>query len=239
MDVNRAQGIAPVSNHTGGNAGQDHPHKDQPDEFEDKGNGEAGAFEIDGLAAEITPAAQRVLDSLAAEIEPLRRQLDMARERERNLREDLARHDFLPVPGRREFVRELNHVLNHLGDLEVIPSLAVLHVVNADDVRRTHGRAALDRYLTHIADAVSRILQPTDVLGNLGGNDFAVILLGAGAQLARERVAGIVNTLGKSSFNEQGTVVEPDIVSGVAELSVGASAEAVIRAGDSNLLANV
>jgi len=238
MDVNRAQGIAPVSNNAGGGAGQDHPHKDQPDEQTDDANGEAGAFEIDGLAAEITPAAQRILDSLAAEIEPLRRQLAMAREREQNLREDLAKHDFLPVPGRREFIRELNHVLNHLNDLAVMPSLAVLHLANADDVRCAHGRGTLDRYLTYVADSISRVLQPTEVLGNLGGNDFAVILLGAGAQLARERAAGIVSTLGKSPFNEQGIAIVPDIHAGVAELSVGTSAEAAINAADRDLLSH-
>jgi len=238
MDVNRAQGIAPVSNNAGGGAGQDHPHKEQPEEHAEDANGEAGAFEIDGLAAEITPAAQRVLDSLAAEIEPLRRQLDMAREREQNLREDLARHDFLPVPGRREFIRELNHVLNHLNDLAVMPSLAVLHVANAEELRRTQGRAALDRYLTYIAGSISRVLQPTDVLGNLGGNDFAVILLGAGVQLARERADGIAKTLGKSLFNEQGAAIAPVIHTGVAELSAGTSAEAAISAADRDLLAN-
>lgn len=236
MDVNRAQGIAPVTNNSGGNAGKDHPQKDQSDEFEDDRAGNASAFEIDGLAAEITPAAQQVLDSLAAEIEPLRRQLALAREREQNMREDLARHSFLPVPGRREFARELHHVLNHLRDLESMPSLAVLHVANADEVRRRFGRAALDRYLVHVADAISRVLQPNDVLCNLGGNDFAVILLGAEMQLARERVAGIIKTVASGTYNEQGRPVVPEILSAVAELSPGLSVDAAIRAADQGLL---
>lgn len=237
MDVNRAEGIAPVSNNSGGNAGKDHPQKDQADESEDDRAGDASAFEIDGLVAEITPAAQRVLDTLAAEIEPLRRQLDLALEREQNLREDLARHAFLPVPGRREFARELNHVLNHLQDLEAMPSLAVLYVANTDEVRRGYGRAGLDRYLIHVTNAISRVLQPADILCNLGGSDFAVILLGAGVQLARERVAGIVNTVAKSPFSEQGIAIAPEILSGVAELSPGLSVEAAIRAADQGLLA--
>ncbi|MBO6521509.1 MAG: GGDEF domain-containing protein [Rhodospirillales bacterium] len=238
MDVNRAQGIAPVQNQSGSNAGREHHEEHQHEGAEDERPREQDAFEVNGLAAEITPAAQKVLDSLAAEIEPLRRQLEMAHEREQNLREDLARHSFLPVPGRREFVRELNHVLNHLGDLAAMPSIALLHVANAEDVRRRYGRDALDRYLVHVANGISRTLQPTDVLGSLGGSDFAVILLGAGAQMARERAAGIVNSVAAHPFNEAGETISPKISTGVAELSVGSSSEASIRTADRDLLKN-
>lgn len=239
MDVNRTQGIAPVGGNPGGNAGRDHPAKDHSDEFQEEAANETDAFEIDGLAAEITPAAQEVLNRLAAEIEPLRRQLEMSREREQNLREDLARHAFLPVPGRREFIRELNHVLNHLRDLAVMPSVALLHVANAEEVRRTFGRDALDRYLTHVANAVSRTLQPNDVLGSLGGSDFALILLGADASRARERMTGIINTLSAAPFHDQGQTVSLKLSSGVAELSAGTTAEAALHYADRNLLANI
>ncbi len=238
MDVNRTQGIAPVQNQSGGNAGREHPAEEQQDGSEQERPRDGDAFEIEGLAAEITPAAQRVLDSLAAEIEPLRRQLDMAREREQNLREDLARHAFLPVPGRREFVRELNHVLNHLGDLAVLPSIAILHVADAEDVRRRYGRAALDRYLVHVAQDISRLLQPTDVLGSLGGSDFAVILLGADARMARERATGIARSLAASPLTEGGEQLVPRLMTGAAEISAGSSADAAIRAADADLLRN-
>ena len=235
MDVNRAQGIASIANNAGG-GGRDPHHKEHPDELpeEEAAVEDSEAFEIDGLMAEITPSAQIILDNLAAEIEPLRRQLEMAREREQNLREDLARHSFLPIPGRREFIRELNHVLNHLGDLTSMPSLGLLHVANGDEVRRTYGRDTLDRLLVHVAEAVNRTLQPTDILGSLGGNDFAVILLGAGAVMARERIDGIVQSVSKMPIHEQGVPISPVLRASTAELSAGATAEASIKAADRN-----
>jgi GGDEF domain-containing protein len=90
----------------------------------------------------------------------------------------------------------------------------------------------LDRLLIHVAEAISRNLQPTDILGNLGGNDFAVILLGAGAQLARERVAGMVETLARMPLNEQGVAITPVLLGSSAELTAGATAEASIRNAD-------
>lgn len=237
MDVNRAQSISPIQNNGGGGSGQGQtPHR-EPDDASDshKNSGIGDAYEVEGLAAEITPGVQLVLDKLAAEIEPLRRQLALAQEREQNLREDLAKHAFLPVPGRREFLRELNHVLNHLGDLTALPSLVVMHLVNGDDVRRRHGRAVLDQFLVHVSNQLGNALQPTDVLGNLGGNDFAIILLGLDSAGARARAEGLVRTLATSRFNAPGEHISPNFVYGVAELSRGATAEASISAADRTL----
>lgn len=232
MDVNRAQAISALQNNAGG--GRDEPHHDdeKPEDEPEHDARDADAFEIAGLAAELTPAAQRALDGLVAELEPLRAQLALAREREDQLKQDLARHAFLPVPGRREFLRELNHVLNHLGQMETPSSVAILHVANADGVRRAHGRDMLDRYLVHVADTVSKLLAPTDVVGNLGGNDFALILLGIDKPAAVERVAGICRALADRPFAGTGTPIPVETIGGAAMLSHGMSAEAALQAAD-------
>ncbi len=237
MDVNRAQGIAPTANKDG-KSRREYPSKEKTEQVEpeDVDDVLVDAFEIDGLAAEITPSAQRVLDSLAAEIEPLRRQLALAKEREQNLRDDLARHVFLPIPGRREFLRELNHVLNHLNDLNMMPCLALIHISNADEVRRTRGRDTLDRLLIHVANVISNAIEPTDVLGNLGGNDFALILLGADVEMARPRMAAIVEKLKAVPLHDAGGSITIEAKVGIAALSRGSSAEAVLNAADREMI---
>jgi diguanylate cyclase (GGDEF)-like protein len=237
MDVNRAQGISPTANNNS-KGGRDYPSKEKTEEGgpEDVDDVLVDAFEIDGLMAEITPSAQRVLDNLAAEIEPLRRQLVMAKEREQNLREDLARHAFLPIPGRREFLRELNHVLNHLNDLSMMPCVALVHIANADEVRRARGRDALDRLLVHASNIMSNALQPTDVLGNLGGSDFALILLGADLNMARPRMAEILGKLRAVPLHDSGGSIMIDANVGITVLSPGSSAEASINAADQDII---
>jgi diguanylate cyclase (GGDEF)-like protein len=237
MDVNRAQGISPTANNNS-KGGRDYPSKEKTEEGgpEDVDDVLVDAFEIDGLMVEITPSAQRVLDNLAAEIEPLRRQLVMAKEREQNLREDLARHAFLPIPGRREFLRELNHVLNHLNDLSMMPCVALVHIANADEVRRARGRDALDRLLVHASNIMSNALQPTDVLGNLGGSDFALILLGADLNMARPRMAEILGKLRAVPLHDSGGSITIDANVGITVLSPGSSAEASINAADQDMI---
>jgi len=191
---------------------------------------------VEGLAAEITPAAQEMLDRLIAEMEPLRQRAVLAEEREQQLRQDLAHHDFLPVPGRREFLRELNHVLNHLRDLTEMPSLALLHVTNADTLRRRHGREALDRLLTHVSTTVGACLGPNEALGNIGGNDFALILLGSDENTARERVADIRRRLSEAPLELGADRIAADVSVGIGELRKGSTAEAALHAADVDLV---
>ncbi len=239
MDVNRAQAVSTVANNSKGKNGREHADKDGSKDQDDNAHQayEAGdAVEIGGLAGDITPAVQQLLDRLGAEVEPLRAQLKLAREREDKLRQDLAKHAFLPVPGRREFFRELNHVLNHLNDLNVLPSLVILHIINANKVRKSEGRDTLDRYLAHVAATVDQLLDTTEVLGNLGGDDFALILLADGEVEARERAAQIVKRLEETPMPSHPHLGAPKVLVGVAELERGASAEAVIASADSDLL---
>lgn len=238
MYVNRTEGVAPAMNNKSGSGGRDTPqHQNPGDHAPDDDVDNDAAVEIKGMAADVTPRVQAALDALSAEIEPLRARLALTEERERQLRDDLAHHPFLPVPGRREFLRELNHVLNHLNDLTILPSIALLHVGNADALRCDHGRDSLDRILVHVAETVSAALLSTDVLGNLGGNDFAIILLGADVGTARTRMQGIVTNLKQTPFTGAGTSMPIDARFGVAEIARGASADAAIRAADRDLIA--
>lgn len=236
MDVNRAQAVSTVANNSKGKEGREHADKNGSKDQED--DDADNAFEIGGLAGEITPAVQQLLDQLGAEIEPLRAQLKLTREREDKLRQDLAKHAFLPVPGRREFLRELNHVLNHLNDLNVLPSVVILHIANANKVRKSEGRDTLDRYLAHVAVTVNQLLGTTEVLGNLGGDDFALILLADVELDARERAAQIAKRLEDTPMPSHPHLGPPKVLFGVAELERGNSAEAVIASADSDLLSS-
>ncbi len=239
MDVNRAQAISTVNNNAQGKNGQGNADKDGSD---DKNGGnphhayEAGdAVQIGGLAGDITPAVQKLLDELASEIEPLRAQLKLSKEREEKLRQDLAAHAFLPVPGRREFFRELNHVLNHLNDLTIMPSMVIMHIANASDVRKSYGRDMLDRYLSHVAATIDRLLQPTEVLGNLGGDDFALILLSENEEHARDRALQIAERIQSAPMPGSENIDTPQVSVGVHELVRGASAESVVSAADKDM----
>ena len=122
----------------------------------------------------MSPESQQILSAFVAEMEPLRAELDAAKRREARLRGDGGSPSFLPVPDRREFLREVKHVIDHIEDLDPMPALLVVHVANVGDIRRRYGRQAADLALT----LLHRLPTPCtrDAVGSLGGDDFGVIL---------------------------------------------------------------
>lgn len=113
------------------------------------------------------------------------------------------------MPGRREFFRELTHVLAHMEGLTT-PSLIVLHLVNADDIRRRLGRNALDGVLIHVSSVIDTILEPTDVAGSLGGNDFGLIQLVSDLTLAQNKGKDLVQAIAAAPFQWQGKITPRD-----------------------------
>ena len=139
------------------------------------------------------------------------------------------------MPGRREFFRELTHVLAHMEGLTT-PSLIVLHLVNADDIRRRLGRNALDGVLIHVLSVIDTILEPTDVAGSLGGNDFGLIQLVSDLTLARNKAKDLVQAIAAAPFQWQGKITPLETMAGVATLATTETPEAALIAADKDLI---
>ena len=144
-------------------------------------------------------------------------------------------HSFLPLPGRCEFFRELAHVLAHMEGLTT-PSLIVLHLVNADDIRRRLGRNALDGVLIHVSSVIDTIVEFTDVAGSLGGNDFGLIQLVSDLTLARKKAEDLIQAIAAAPFQWQGKITPLDTMAGVATLATVETPEAALIAADRDLV---
>lgn len=241
MDVNKADAVIPAGR---GSPRKDRKHGAAKEKQEDE-NTAGGvspwegteAFAVDGvLADDLSPEIQKTLEGLAAQIEPLRAEVERLKGREAHLKELAEKHSFLPVSGRREFLRELTHVLNNMANLTPPPSLAVLHLVNADDIRRRWGRLALDAMLTHVCAVIDSNLHPTDVAGSIGGNDFGIILLAGDQELARTKTTALVDAIGARAFLWQDQSVTLEVVAGVGTLENAKAAENALAAADRDLM---
>jgi diguanylate cyclase len=244
MDVNRADAVTPAG--AGGGPKQERKRTAE-EEKQDKsaGGGDpqpspwsgSEAFAMEGLlAGGMTPEIQTAFDNLARQIEPLRAEVDRARGREAHFKELAEKHSFLPVASRREFLRELAHLLNNMQHLTPLPNLMVLHVLNADDVRLRFGRHALDGLLVHVCEAVRERLHPTDVLGSLGGNDFGIILLAGDQERAGAKVAELTEALAAQPFFWRGGTVPVAVAAGVAAITPASTADAAVEAADRDLI---
>ena len=242
MDVNKTHSITPVGSGGSKQEQKRDPEDDKPENGADSGDSGASpwqgteAFAIEGLlAGDLDPKVSQALELMASQIEPLRAEVELARGREAHFREISEQHSFLPLSGRREFFRELTHILSHMEGLNA-PVLIVLHLVNGDDIRQRLGRAALDAALIHVATVIQSTMHPTDAAGNLGGNDFGLVLLAGDLELAGNRAQQLVDAITGTPFSWLSETVTLRIATGIAMLDGNMTPETALNAADRNLL---
>jgi diguanylate cyclase (GGDEF)-like protein len=101
----------------------------------------------------------------------------------------LADHDPLTrLLNRRALLRELAAAVDEERPL----ALVFLDVDNFKDVNDGHGHAAGDRVLVHLSSLLVELVRAGDDAFRVGGDEFALLLRGAGEPEAREVVARIV-----------------------------------------------
>ncbi|PIP87608.1 hypothetical protein COW80_04845, partial [Candidatus Beckwithbacteria bacterium CG22_combo_CG10-13_8_21_14_all_01_47_9] len=188
----------------------------------------SGLLSMEGLS----PEAQHALERMAAEVEPLRRQLIHAQEELAQAREDAYRDPVVPALNRRGFLAELEKLIHRLGHIEARPALILVHLANGDDIRRAHGLGALDAALRLTNDVLGADSHQAMVMGCLGGCDFALVVLEDGIEGAR-RKAGELEAALRATHTVQGLFLEAR--TGVALLEPGMTAEAAISAADRDL----
>ena len=218
--------------------GRDHNNQDQK-EKENQLSGswrEHEAVDIEqGWADAFTPKVQSIIDTLKHEIEPLRRRLSLAEQRADKFKNLAAQHVFLDLLNRRETLNIIIHVFAHNAKFLMSPVLMLLHVANADDVRRKYGRRGLDQYLTEICMRVLKSNNESDIFGSICGNDFALLMLRENYALANQAADHLVVQVCDQPVEINSNSVSIQILTGIADLRYIHDGEAAINHADQNM----
>ena len=136
-------------------------------------------------------AAERANEQLRAEIARRERM-----ERELVLRANL--DPLTKIPNRRHFEEQAREEFVRCQRTRQPMSLLLLDVDHFKWINDTHGHAAGDEVLRVFSDALSEQVRRIDIVGRLGGEEFAVVMPGADRERAEEaaerlraRVAGL------------------------------------------------
>jgi len=238
MDVNKTDSISWPSDGAGRrNEGGRAPGGQQQHDTE-HGWSDDDAIDVHGLPTEnLPPEAQRLIDALAAQIEPMRLQLEQAEAYEAHWRELAQTDSALKIPNRREFTRELQHVIDHLDSLSPAAAVVIVHFPGGAKLRRRLGRDAADAALRHAAGLIGQVIHPTDSLGALGGYDLGIILLNGDGENVALRLESIRRRLANHPAPVGADPVTLTIENGVAILTRGQTAEQALTAADRDLVA--
>ncbi|MDX2235994.1 MAG: GGDEF domain-containing protein [Hyphomonadaceae bacterium] len=143
---------------------------------------------LGGAARRLDSVAREALEALIAERDRLKRALAEA--------ETLADRDALTnTLNRRAFMRELHRTLS---TAERYGTPAAVLYIDLDGFKRIndgHGHAAGDAALKHVARLLRDQLRESDIVGRIGGDEFAIILNHASLEDARRKAEALERLL--------------------------------------------
>ena len=144
---------------------------------------------------ELTPAVLGALRTLAGELDELRGEVTRLKSRLTEV-EGLADRDALtPLLNRRAFVRELGRVQTFSRRYGTPASLVYFDLDAFKAINDKFGHAAGDLAIQTVAERLIANVRDSDVVGRMGGDEFAVILVQADQATAEAKAATLVEAV--------------------------------------------
>lgn len=165
--------------------------------------------------AEFTPRVRDAILTLMAEVDRLKGELDLTRERLEAVQAVADQDSLLPVLNRRAFVREMSRIISFGERYDLTASLIYFDLDGFKEVNDTHGHAAGDAVLKHVAQVLTDNVRGSDVVGRLGGDEFGVILAKADRADAEKKAQTLAGQLSEAPFSWEGHPVSLSVAFGV------------------------
>jgi diguanylate cyclase (GGDEF)-like protein len=181
---------------------------------------------------EFTPRVRKAIEMLMREVERLSRESQETRTQLDDLIRTADQDMLLPVLNRRAFMREISRFIafaERYGTQAVLLYFDLDHFKSVNDA---HGHAAGDAVLRHFCTLLSDNIRDSDVLGRVGGDEFAVILAHSSLQQAKEKGAALMRHLRQQQPFWNGREVPLTFSCGAYELRAGQTADCALAEAD-------
>ncbi len=119
--------------------------------------------------------------------------------------EALADRDPLaPVFNRRALLRELQRVVSYIERYRTQAAVLFLDMDGFKAINDNFGHAVGDAALVHVARLLLQQVRDSDIVGRVGGDEFAVVLANAAPEEARRKAAGLAALISETPFVHEG-----------------------------------
>ena len=182
--------------------------------------------------AELTPAVRAAVQALITEIDDLRTEVSRLKARLEESEAQADRDALTPLLNRRALMRELSRVRTFAQRYGSPASLVYIDLDDLKGVNDRLGHAAGDAALKAVADRILGQVRESDVVGRMGGDEFAVILVQADQQTAEAKAASLARAIEAEPLQFGEWSAPLHISWGVQEISADAEPEALVNAAD-------
>lgn len=182
--------------------------------------------------SEPTPSAGSAVGELVAELDRVKDELAAAQRRVSQLEARVDEDALLPVLNRRGFDRELERTLAYLKRHGTDVSLIYIDLDDFKSINDMHGHAAGDAALMHLAHILLANVRSSDVVGRVGGDEFAVLLHHAGEEAAMLKLERLARALAARSLVCEGKEIPLSFTAGVTQLRDADTASSAMARAD-------
>lgn len=152
--------------------------------------------------------------------------------------ERLANTDtLLPLPNRRAFLRELDHVLHRVARHNTPAAVLFIDLNGLKAINDCHGHQAGDAVLLHVASILKASLGADDMVARIGGDEFGLILDGLDEPAARAEADLLARTVANQPVDLGRVAVKVSVTAGLAMVRAGDAVETVLARADAAMYA--
>jgi diguanylate cyclase (GGDEF)-like protein len=182
--------------------------------------------------ADLTPQVQEALSTLMTEIDDLRSEVSRLKLRLNEAQAQADQDVLTPVLNRRAFLREVKRVAAFAQRYGSPASLVFFDLDGFKTVNDRFGHAAGDAALQAVARRLLANVRESDVVGRMGGDEFAVLLAQADKETALSKAASLASAVQDTPV-EFGEWSAPLHISwGVREIEPGSDPEVALAEAD-------
>jgi diguanylate cyclase (GGDEF)-like protein len=196
------------------------------------------SVEILGIPeAEMTPAVSVALQGLLGEIDDLRGEVGRLKGRLAEVEELADRDALTPLLNRRALLRELGRIRTFAQRYGSPASLVYIDLDDLKGVNDRLGHAAGDAALKAVAERLLHNVRESDIVGRMGGDEFAVILAQADQATAEAKAASLARAVEAEPVKFGDWSAPLNISWGVREITQDIEPEELVAAADAAMYA--
>lgn len=139
------------------------------------------------------------------------------------------------VYNRRHFFNIAEQVITHSVSKDIAFSVLMLDIDYFKQINDQFGHASGDQAIKRVAEICSKILRDDDILGRLGGEEFALLLVNAPIAAAAAIADRLRQRVADTKMLVQAGYIHMTVSVGVAEACAGEPVDVVLRRADAAL----
>ena len=187
--------------------------------------------------AELTPAVRAALQALLSEIDDLRGEVGRLKSKLAESEAQADRDALTPLLNRRAFLREVGRIRTFAQRYGAPASLVYFDLDGFKTVNDRYGHAAGDAALQAVAERLLANVRESDLVGRMGGDEFAVILVQADQAIAEAKARSLAHAVEREPIAFGDWTAPLHISFGVAQITPDLEPEAVVAQADAAMFA--